>query len=234
MDEELKEYNVEIGLCMCPVSKEEFTEFTSTVTEELEAPEDTDVFTYHASTIVGDKFYKGDFMSATAIENSVAEWAGTLHDINHMGTTRITPMGITGGDIRYFVGWQDNITYNAETKTLEMDIHIDTSTLYGKATKGYIDLCAKAGKIPNVSISFLGATKTARVNTLPVDFKSYGLTGEETVNVIHTIKPRALSTVLEGACSDKQGCGISIKQNKKFEKEKQKLIDELKKLDEEK
>jgi hypothetical protein len=39
--------------------------------------------------------------------------------------------------------------------------------------------------------------------------------------------------VLEGACSDKQGCGISIRQSKKFENEKQKLIDELKKLDKE-
>jgi hypothetical protein len=229
MDEEYKEYTIDIGLYMC---NESAKQLDSTVTE-YSAPQEGPIFTYHATTIVGDRFYKGDFMSSEALQKSVADWGGTLHDINHMGTTRVTALGALGGDIRYFVGWQDNISYNAETKSLEMDIHIDTDTMYGKATKAYIDLCTKAGKIPNVSISFLGATKPTKVNTLPVDYKSYGLTGEEVVNMIHTIKPRALSTVLEGACSDKQGCGISIRQSKKFENEKQKLIDELKKLDKE-
>ena len=221
---------------MCPCDQE-----TVDVNAELSSDVKSTVFTYTATIIVGNKFYKGDFMPAAELEKSLESWNGTLHDINHMGTTRITPLGISS-DIRYFVGWQDSAEYDEATKSIKVKVNIDTETMYGKVLKSYIDLCQKANKMPNVSISFGGQIKGVPAKDLPIDYSNYNLKPDDIISYIYDIKPRALSTVLKGACSDEQGCGIGVnvvRQNsenneKKFSDEKQKLIEELKKLDEEK
>ncbi|MFW6121954.1 MAG: hypothetical protein ACOC80_13810 [Petrotogales bacterium] len=198
--------------------------------------------TKHAVALIGDHYVasKNHFMPASTVEQSKGLWNKKLLDINHMGTTRITPLGVLGGDIRYFVGWQDNVQYDYDSKKLTMDIHIDRSTDYGNTLYNYINLCEKAGKIPNVSVSFFAKKKLVKATELPIDFQKYGLNKESYVYYMYDLKPRALSVVFEGAYSDKDGCGIGKsvdngkeEPNKELEAEKQKLIEELKKLDNE-
>jgi len=235
-ENEYQEFTFEVSMQVSQVEK------TDTENIECASGDSKGVVTRRAIAIVGDKIIKGNFMPAVELKKSAEAWNGTLHDINHMGTTRITAMsmyGMTGSDIRYFVGWQDNIQYDEESKSVSMDIHIDENTMYGKTLKSFIELCDKAGKVPNVSISFFAKRRQEYVKNLPIDYEAYGLDPEDKISYIYDIHPRALSTVLEGACSDKDGCGISKQQENncdldgEIEKKRQELIKELKKLDEE-
>lgn len=162
--------------------------------------------------MIGDRFMRGQFFSAAELEKSKPLWENTLHDINHMGTTYRTGFSAQS-NILYFVGWQDNVQYDAESKALSMDIHPKLNTRYGKDWNAFIELCDEAGRVPNVSISFLGKVKRVRANTLPEgsNYSDYGYGENDMVDYIYDVRPRALSTVLEGLCNDKQGCGIAIK-----------------------
>jgi len=193
----------------------------------------------------GNMFKKGRFMSASAIEKSIDSWNGTLHDINHFGTTHSLPFD-TRPDIRFFVGYHDKAEYNAESKTATMNVHIDENTMYGKTWSSYVDLCAKAGRVPNVSVSILGKIEYVQAKNLPEDanYKEFGYTEEDFVPCFTEVYPVACSTVLKGAWDEKDGCGIVPKQSTvppveadgenadKINEAKQKLIDELKKMDE--
>jgi len=193
----------------------------------------------------GNMFKKGRFMSADAIKNSIQNWNGTLHDINHFGTTHslIDPRP----DIRFFVGYHDNAEYDEETKTATMNVHIDENTMYGKTWSSYVDLCAKAGRTPNVSVSILGKVEYVKAKNLPegADYKQFGYQEDDFVPTFTEVYPVACSTVLRGAWSDKDGCGIvppteetpdensedSDSNADEIEKKRQELIKELRKLD---
>lgn len=164
-----------------------------------------------AIALIGDRFYKGSFFSADELEKAAPQWEGTLHDINHFGTTFGNGLR-TQSNILYFVGWQDNIHYDKESKSVSMDIHADYDTYYGEAWKSYINLCEKAGQMPNVSISFLGKRKLVQAKNLPEgsNYQAYGFGEEDYVSYIYDVIPQALSTVLKGICNNKQGCGIAI------------------------
>ena len=234
-EDEYQEYTFE-------VSMQVIHEPVEPTKEELASGDSSPMTTRRAIAVVGDKIIKGNFMPAAELKKSIEHWNGTLHDINHMGTTRITPMsmfGMSGSDIRYFVGWQDNTQYDEDSKSLSMDIHINEDTMYGKTLLAFIDLCEEANKIPNVSISFFAKRRQELVKNLPINYEAYGLDPEDKITYLYDIQPRALSTVLEGACSDKDGCGISKQQENcdpsgEVEEKRQELIKELKKLDEEK
>ncbi len=179
--------------------------------QETENPEkDKNIEVRNAVALIGDKFYKRDFFSAIELEKAAALWDGSLHDINHMGTTYGDGLR-THSNILYFVGWQDNIQYDQDTKSVSMDIHADYDTHYGKAWKSYIGLCEKAGQAPNVSISFLGKRKMVKANDLPAgsNYEAYGYSKDDYVSYIYDVIPRGLSTVLKGICNDKQGCGMA-------------------------
>ena len=92
-----------------------------------------------------------------------------------------------------------------------MDIHPDLETRYGKDWNAFVNLCEKAGRVPNVSVSFLGQRKRVRAGDLPkgVNYSAYGYGKDDMVSYIYDIRPQALSTVLRGLCDDKQGCGIA-------------------------
>jgi hypothetical protein len=219
--------------------------------EEFLKNQKTEMINQTAIALKGDEFYKECYLPASELEKAYKGWEGTLHDINHMGTTHLMGLGVTS-DIRYFVGYQDNVKYDPETKKVAMDIHVDEQTQYGKTWKAYVNLCKKAGRVANVSVTFLAKRGTAKAKDIVYNYNELGFKGEETVTYIKDIKPVALSTVLKGACSDDKGCGIGqcpvqqseesvtstktdkeIQAEKEYEQEKQKLIEELKKLDKE-
>lgn len=159
---------------------------------------------------IGDRFMRGQFFPAEELAKSADLWEGILHDINHMGTTFVTGF-FAQSNILYFVGWQDNVQYDHESKSLSMDIHPKLNTHFGKDWQAFVELCEEAGRIPNVSISFLGKVKSVRAGSLPKGshYRANGFKADDMIDYIYDIIPRALSTVLTGLCSDKQGCGIA-------------------------
>lgn len=163
-----------------------------------------------AVAVIGDKFMRGQFFPAKELKESADLWEGTLHDINHMGTTYRTGFSAQS-NILFFVGRQDNVQYDTESKSLSMDIHPKLSTHYGKDWNAFIELCEEAGRTPNVSISFLGKVKMVEARSLPKGshYRANGYKATDMVPYIYDIRPRALSTVLTGLCDDKQGCGIA-------------------------
>jgi hypothetical protein len=160
--------------------------------------------------MIGDRFMRGQFFSAVELARSASMWESTLHDVNHMGTTYMNGFR-PQPNILYFVGWQDNVQYDHEAKSLSMDIHPKLNTRYGKDWNAFIELCDEAGRTPNVSISFLGKVRQIRASSLPEgsNYSNYGYKPDDMVDYIYDVRPRALSTVLQGLCNDKQGCGIA-------------------------
>jgi len=173
-----------------------------------------------AVALIGDAFYHNAFLPADELKKAFPMWENTLHDINHQGTMDARGM-MMSANILYFVGYNDNVTYDEETKSMSMDIHICDNTHYASAWKGYIELCEKSGQTPNVSVSFKAKTKAVKVSDLPegVDYSAYGLQRDDYVRYIYDIRPDALSTVFRGACNDKMGCGIGKVQNMEEDKE---------------
>ncbi|RLI62135.1 MAG: hypothetical protein DRO67_07420 [Candidatus Asgardarchaeum californiense] len=167
-----------------------------------------------AIALIGDRFYQGAFLSAIELEKASSNWENTLHDINHKGTG-VPQVNHGLPDITQFVGYNNNVKYNPETKEMSMDIHINDKTQYASAWRGYVELCEQAGQTPNVSVSFFALTKYVKAKDLPkgINYSAYGYGEEDMVLYIYNIRPRALSTVFQGACNDKDGCGI--KQNQK-------------------
>jgi len=221
-----------------PANADEFND----VSEGKEVPQ-TET-TYSITAVTGDTIKKGTFMPSTTLEASKDLWQGTLHDINHMGTTR-SPLD-PRSDIRFFIGYHDNIEYDADSKALKMRLTVNENTMYGKAWKSFVDLCSKAGKTPNVSVSVLGKVKYIKAKDLPegTEYTEHGYSEEDYVPYFEELIPRAVSTVLQGAWSDKDGCGIVNNSDessesekradqKELEEQRQKLIEQLKKMDEE-
>jgi len=195
---------------------------------------------HRAVAIIGDRFMRGVFLPAKELEKVYKQWNGTLHDINHMGTTHLMGLGASS-DIRFFVGFQKDASYDSKTKEVSMNIHVNENTLYGKAWRSYVELCKEAGMTPNVSVAFLGKRGKMKAKDLPegVEYAAYGLEDDDEIEYIYDIQPRALSTVLRGACNDKDGCGINneCKDGKcdlsqdDYEKRRQEIIKQLKKED---
>ena len=168
----------------------------------------------HAVALVGDRFYKGKFMPAKELKKAHKLWEGTLHDINHMGTTYITGF-FAIPNILYFVGYNSNVKWDNKTNSVSMDINIRDDTKYAKDWRAYVALCEEAGQIPNVSVAFNAQVKYIKAKELPkgVDYKIEGYKKDDFIPYICDIQPQALSTVLKGACDDKKGCGIGIQHN---------------------
>jgi len=229
-NEEYQEFTLEFPMTKNPVIVTvEESDMKKTTTH---SPNEGDV---RAVGVIGDRFYQGKFLPAKELEKVYKSWERTLHDINHMGTTHLMGLGVTS-DIRFFVGYQKNVTYDLETKKVSMDIHVNDGTLYAEAWRGYVNLCEEAGKIPNVSIAFLGKVGTMKAKDLPkgVNYSEYGLKENDIIEYIYDIRPQALSTVLKGACNDKDGCGIkscktdkNILSDEDYEKRRQELIKKL-------
>jgi hypothetical protein len=203
--------------------------------------------------LVGDKFMNGGFFSWEEAKRVAQLWKGTLHDINHMGTnaSALDPRP----DIRFFIGYHDNVQIDEVKKQITMDVHVEKDTMYASAWEGYMKLCEQAGKIPNVSTTYYGKRKLVKVSELPEDanYKEEGYSKDDSVPYLYEVEPVCISTVLGGKCDDKAGCGIrnndntsctcetcieddknkdkENKINKELEKEKQEMIAYLKKVE---
>ena len=240
MTEEESEYK-DFSLTMpMEVSQSTVTIFSTLV--EGESVETKIGGDYRAVALVGDKFYRGVFFPASELERVHKRWEHTLHDINHMGTSHIQGLTVTS-DIRYFVGYNTDVSYNSESKKMSMGINIVDETVNSNAWKGYIKLCEVSGVVPNVSIHFKAKVKRVQAKDLPVNYTEYGLGAKDYVDYVYNVIPDALSTVYRGACNDSLGCGIEkcdckdhseeeIENNDHLEtKEKQALIEWLKEND---
>jgi len=197
--------------------------------------------------IIGDRFMNGGFVSMKVLKACYKQWEGSLHDINHMGTS--TGFFLAQSDITYFIGYHKNVKLNESNKSVSMELYIHNRTEFAEAWEAYIELCEMAGKIPNVSTTYYGKRKFLPVTELPkeCDWKAEGYGKEDLVPVLVEMQPVCVSTVLRGRCDDKGGCGIrdtDLKDSdscdcksctefdEKIEKKRQELISYLKKDDE--
>lgn len=190
--------------------------------------------------VIGNRFMNGGYLPAKVLEKSYKKWNGTLHDINHMGTS--TGFYLMQSDITYFVGYHTNVKYNKETKEVSMELNIEHETKFASAWKAYVSLCEQAGQIPNVSVTYYGKRDWVTTSELSEDvpWKEEGYKKDDLVPVLNEITPVCVSTVLQGRCNDKDGCGIrndddtdsckvcSDNEDAELEKKKQELIKWLK------
>ena len=192
--------------------------------------------------VIGNRFMNGGYLPAEVLEKNYKGWNGTLHDINHMGTS--TGFFLMQSDITYFVGYHTNVQYNKETKEVSMELNISHETAFASAWKGYISLCEQAGQIPNVSVTYYAKREWVKASELSanIPWEQEGYTKDDLVPIINSITPVCVSTVLEGRCNDKAGCGIrndinecevcsdneDLELKAKIEEKKQELIKWLK------
>lgn len=176
--------------------------------ESEEAEKPTQTGTKNMVAVIGDRFMNGGFLSAEVLEKSYKKWNGTLHDINHMGTS--TGFFLMQSDITYFIGYHSNVKYNKETKEVSMDLNIVDEVALAANWKAYVKLNELAGKIPNVSVTYYGKRDWITASELPknVPWKKEGYGKDDLVPVLNEITPVCVSTVLQGRCNDKDGCGI--------------------------
>jgi len=176
-------------------------------------PEDGAVFP--AVCLVGDKFYKGKFVSGREIQKAFHSMNGAYHDLNHWSTDY--PGSIFGGEmnIEYIVGYQDDTTYDPETKMMRTKVHIVDSAPKAQVWRGFMEICKQARRIPNVSVTFWAENKTIAAKDLPegVNYKEYGFKENDQITELVDLEFHALATVFRGACSDADGCGIGIELN---------------------
>jgi len=161
---------------------------------------------YHATCLIGDRFYKNKFLSNKELQKAFQSFNRSVHDINHWSTTYLDGHP----NIEYVLGYQDNVKFDGQKMTA--DIHINPSAPKYSVWKNYIDICRQAGRIPNVSVAFWASSQPIKTNELPagVDYHQYGYNDNDMIPSITDIDFKALATVLEGSCNDKDGCGIGI------------------------
>jgi hypothetical protein len=158
--------------------------------------------------VIGDRFMNGGFLPKEVLQKSYKQWNGTLHDINHMGTS--TGFFLMQTDITYFIGYHKNVKYDEASKAVSMELVIHNRTKFAEAWQAYIELCSMAGQIPNVSVTYFAQRKFVPTSELPkeADWKKEGYGKDDLVPVLTNIIPFCVSTVLQGRCGDKDGCGI--------------------------
>jgi len=178
---------------------------------------------FHATCVIGDRFYKGKYLSMTELQKSHKTLDGSYHDINHWGTTYLDG----NPNVEYIVGYNDNVRLDPVTKAMTADIHIvETAKNYG-TWRGFSDINKGARRIPNVSVSFYASKKNMKAKELGIDFAAQGYRADDEVEYLYDLEFQALSTVFKGACNDKDGCGIHKQDNchKPKEMEDMKIIE---------
>jgi len=175
---------------------------------------------FNAIAVIGDRFYKNKFLSYEELSKSYHGMDGAFHDIDHHGTTWIDGHP----SIEYIIGYQDNTMVDPVSKRMTTDIHIDHDAPKYQAWENYMRTCRKAGRTPNVSVSFWASSKDMKARDLPVNYGAYGYDDDDIVECLYDINFVALSTVMQGACDDKMGCGIGVHMSE----EEQKIINEIK------
>lgn len=212
-----------------------FVPVEETVSEE--AAETTQTGTKNMIAIIGDRFMNGGFLPKEVLEKCYKKWDNTLHDINHMGTS--TGFFLMQSDITYFIGYHSNVKYDKETKEVSMQLNIEPDCEFTAAWEAYVKLCERARRIPNVSVTYYAKRDWITASELPknVPWKKEGYGKDDLVPILNWIDPVCVSTVLEGRCNDKDGCGlrnneVDEKLEAELEEKRQELIKQVKILEE--
>lgn len=160
----------------------------------------------------GDMFMHGEFVPSKVISEAAKHVGVSLHDMNHRGTGFMLPNGqMVPPDISYFVGFQDNYVYDEDKKSLYVDIHImKNDSKSNTEWKTYYDICQRAGRMPNLSAYGQKQASIIRASKLGIDVSAYGLRPEQNVRCLNFLSITAGSTVYQGACNDRDGCGIPL------------------------
>lgn len=194
--------------------------------------------------IIGNRFMNGGWISKEELKKCYKQWNGTLHDINHMGTS--TGFFLVQSDITYFIGYHSNAKFDDTTGEVSMDLTIHNKTKFAEDWQAYVELCEMAGRTPNVSVTYYGEQKWLSTSEVPKEcnWKAAGYSKDDLIPILINIKPVCISTVLEGRCNDKDGCGLGKGEcdceitdtkdkelEEQIEKKRQELIEQLKKED---
>lgn len=164
------------------------------------------------TVVIGNRFMKGIFMPKDELRKSYKGFEGTLHDINHRGTGYAVGLTVIPSDVSYVVGYNTDVKFDETTGEVTANVHILKNAQRYNEWKNYEMICKAAGKIPNVSMFIEGKSKAMKASNLPKDvdyseqMNKYGY--KNVVPTMTDIVPKAVSTVFEGACNDKDGCGI--------------------------
>jgi cation transport regulator ChaB len=213
------EYETEIKSFKFEVELKEFTLQTTLEQNQGNGPiEDKDWIKFKAVAVVGDRMMKNAFVPYKVLRQTLDEWNGTIHDINHMATSYPdTSFPFKRQNIEYVIGYQDNAYANDSTKEISMDVNINKNAPKFTAWKSFVDIKNKSGKIPNVSMSIDARFKKIKVKELQFDSDSYdnakmqGFNDDDIIEYLLEVYPRALTTCIQGDCSAKKGCGLAIK-----------------------
>ena len=112
--DEYEEFKFEVPMMKIPM-KEEFDDDNENIEHKQYSVGNKGQ--RHAVALVGNRFYKGQFMPAKELKKAYKQWEGTFHDINHFGTT--FPVGFFFiPNILYFVGYNNNVKWNNKTNPL--------------------------------------------------------------------------------------------------------------------
>jgi hypothetical protein len=177
----------------------------------LQQPKTDDGFIrFKAVAVIGDKIIKGKYLPAVELQKSFGSMDNTIHDLNHWGTNY---MGTDEQNLDYVVGCQKNARMKGNN--LETDVYIRTHAPKYDSWHNYIEICRCMNRQPNVSVTFLRKIRPVHVYELPVTPEQYGLRPDDVIPYMYDIRFRALSTLVDDACNDKQGCDI-IFQNQKM------------------
>jgi len=209
-----------------------FVPIEEPISEESE--ETVQTGTRNMIAVIGNRFMNGGYLSAEVLQKSYKKWNGTLHDINHMGTS--TGFFLMQTDITYFIGFHSNVKFNAETKEVSMQLNTEPDCEFTAAWTAYTKLCERAGRIPNVSVTYYGKRDWILASTLSKDipWKKEGYGKDDLVPILNEITPVCVSTVLQGRCGDKDGCGLRNDKiedpelEAELEEKRQELIERIK------
>ena len=164
--------------------------------------------TYKLVAMVGDRFMNGGYFSMEETEKCYLMWEQTYHDYNHEGTNSGTFGNRT--DISKFIGYHKNVELDKANKRVLMDLVPVKETAAYPVWKGYIELAKQSGNIPNVSVTYYGKQRFMKASELPkeANYEREGFKESDMVPVLHNVIPVCVSTVLQGRCNDRDGCGI--------------------------
>lgn len=160
---------------------------------------------------IGNRFMKGIYISTKEMKAAYKGFNNTLHDLNHMGTGYMAGFfAVVPSDISYIVGWQDGLSYDNATDEVRANVHIEKTAPRYTDWESYINISAKIGRMPNVSMFVYGKIEFIEARKLPKNSR-YGANGykaDDLVPCMTNIIPFMVSTVTHGTCDDKKGCGI--------------------------
>jgi len=159
----------------------------------------------------GNMFMKGVYLSSKEMRMAHKGFNNTLHDLNHMGSGyMISFLQVVPPDIAYIVGWQDDLSYNDATDEVRASVHIREQAPKYNDWKNYIEISEKIGRMPNVSMVVYAKIEYVEARELPkgCGYGKAGYKAGDFVPCMVDIQPFMVATVTQGACNDKDGCGI--------------------------